>query len=303
MRYKTLKKILNKFPYVRAIYQENNDLKKSSHFPAGHYYSPIVSLKDVEARESEIWRTNLEQDLEGIDLNITMQRYLLDKFSYFYSHMPFTSEPERGLRYFFENSFYSYTDGIILYSLIRYFQPEKIVEIGSGFSSALMLDVNEIFFENSIALTFIEPYPKRLQRLLRENDKEKCTIIKQKVQDVEIKVFKVLNEGDILFVDSSHVVKTASDVNHILFQILPTLKKGVIIHFHDIFFPFEYPKEWVFRGYNWNESYLLKAFLMHNDQYEILLFSDYMHKFYKADLKSMPLTLKNTGGNLWIRKK
>lgn len=303
MKYQILKNIINKLPYVRTIHRENIDFKKKSHFPAGHFYSPVVSIEEIELNEANIWNANPTPELEGIDLNLKMQKSILEKFTQFYDEIPFSAKPESSLRYFFDNSFYSYTDGIILYSVIRHFQPKMIIEIGSGFSSALMLDVNEIFFQNSISLTFIEPYPNRLQRLLRKEDKANCLVLKQKVQNVDKEEFRNLNEGDILFIDSSHVIKTASDVHHIIFNILPILQKGVLIHFHDIFFPFEYPKEWVLNGYSWNESYFLRAFLMHNDQYEILLFSDYMHKFHREDFNKMPFTFKNTGGNFWIRKK
>lgn len=302
MKYQTLKRLINKLPYVRTIHRENFELKRNSNFPSGHFYSPVVSIDEIELRESNIWAANQQPVLEGIDLNIKEQKSLLEKFSKYYVEIPFTAEPINYLRYFFENSFYSYTDGIVLYSVIRHFKPKNIIEIGSGFSSALMLDVNEIFFQNSMALTFIEPYPNRLQRLLKDKDKGNCRVLKQKVQNVDIEEFRNLNDGDILFIDSSHVVKTDSDVHHIVFNILPILKKGVLIHFHDIFFPFEYPKKWVLNGYNWNEAYFLRAFLMHNEQYEILLFSDFMHRFHREEFSNMPLTFKNTGGNLWIRK-
>src|SRR5205814_62343 len=119
----------------------------------------------------------------------------------------------------------------------------------------------------------------------------------------KLETFEKLNSGDILFVDSTHVVKTGNDVNYILFEIIPRLKSGVLIHFHDIFYPFEYPKDWVFMGRNWNEDYFLKAFLMYNNEFEIILFSDYLHKHHKEIFKEMPLCYKNSGGNLWIRKK
>ena len=76
-----------------------------------------------------------------------------------------------------------------------------------------------------------------------------------------------------------------------------------MIHFHDVFFPFEYPKEWVYKGFNWNETYFLRAFLMHNNEYENIIFSYYMHKFYGEKFKKMPVSYNNTEGNLWIRKK
>jgi hypothetical protein len=122
-------------------------------------------------------------------------------------------------------------------------------------------------------------------------------------QEVNIETFEKLNPGDFLFVDSTHVVKTGSDVNYIIFEILPKLKSGVIIHFHDIFYPFEYPKDWVFMGRNWNEDYFLKAFLMYNKDFEIMLFSHYLHNQHKEVFNKMPLCDKNHGGNLWLMKK
>ncbi len=164
--------------------------------------------------------------------------------------MPFKSEKQNNLRYQFENGFYSYTDAIMLYSMIRYYKPKRIIEIGAGFSSSVMLDTNELFFENAINLTFIDPYADRLYSLITENDKKTATIIETNVQLTPLIVFEKLEQGDILFVDSAHVTKTGSDVNYILFEILPALKKGVLVHFHDVFYPFEYPKDWVFNGFN-----------------------------------------------------
>src|SRR5690606_3240197 len=121
-------------------------------------------------------------------------------------------------------------------------------------------------------------------------------------QDIDLELFKNLEAGDILFVDSTHIVKTGSDVNYILFSILPILQKGVFIHFHDIFFPFEYPKKWVYGGHNWNETYFLRAFLMYNDHFKIRLFSHHMHTFYPETFNEMPLAYKNIGGNIWLEK-
>jgi predicted O-methyltransferase YrrM len=223
--------------------------------------------------------------------------------NHFYAEMPFKSEKQDDVRYYFENDFFCYSDGILLYSLIRYLKPKKIIEIGSGFSSAVMLDTNELFFNSEIELTFIEPYPERLYNAIKENDKKSTTIIVSEVQQVSLEKFEELNAGDVLFIDSSHVVKTGSDVCFILFEILPILKGGVIIHFHDIFYPFEYLKEWVVEGRNWNEDYFLKAFLMYNTAFQIILFPDYLHKMHSKIYNQMPLCYKNTGGSLWISKK
>ncbi len=137
---------------------------------------------------------------------------------------------------------------------------------------------------------------------MKENDDKHFQIQTSQIQDIDSDFFKSLNQNDILFIDSTHVSKTGSDVNYVIFNILPILKKGVLIHFHDIFYPFEYPKQWVYEGRNWNENYLLRAFLMNNNDYKILLFSDYLHKIHKEAFKHMPLCYNNTGGSIWIQK-
>jgi predicted O-methyltransferase YrrM len=297
-------KLINKLPYVRGLYQENLDLKRNSCFLPGHYYSPIISIDNIKEREDNIWNNSKTDDIAGINLNTQKQIDLIkDNLSKFYNEMLFKSNKQKNVRYYFENDFYSYTDGIILHSMIRHFKPQRIIEIGSGFSSAVMLDTNEFYFNNEINLTFIEPYPDRLKSLMSEEDKKHNIIIEKDSQLVELEYFDKLEAGDILFIDSTHVSKTGSDVNYILFEILPSLKKGVLIHFHDIFYPFEYPKEWVFQGRNWNEDYILRAFLLYNNKFEILLFSDYIHKHHKEAFIDMPLTYKNSGGNLWLVKK
>jgi predicted O-methyltransferase YrrM len=294
---------LNRLPYVKGLYRENANFKRNSCFPAGHFYSPIISIEEVKARESDIWGKTQNDGIDGIDLQTQNQIQFARDLSIYYNEMPFEASKKDGLRYYFANSFYSYTDGIVLYSIMRHFKPKRIIEIGSGFSSALMLDTNQVFFENQINLTFIEPYPERLYSLITEADKQSTTIIESSVQSVPLSVFQKLEAGDILFIDSTHVSKTGSDVNHILFEILPSLQSGVMIHFHDIFYPFEYPKEWVYGGKNWNEDYFLKAFLMYNQKFEIKLFSEYLHKLHPHAFSQMPLTAKNPGGNFWMQKK
>lgn len=300
---KQLKKFIYKLPFIKELYNENQRLKKSAYFPPGHYYSTIISVEEIKKREESIWNPEKIDGILGINLNTEQQLDLVKKFNKYYAEIPFGDNKNEAHRYYFDNGFYSYTDAIFLYSMIRYHKPKQIIEVGSGYSSSVMLDTNELFFDNQINLTFIEPYTERLNSLLKEKDKASTTIIESFVQSVPLEVFEKLNSGDILFIDSTHVVKTGSDVNYIIFEILPRLKSGVLIHFHDIFYPFEYPKEWVFNGWNWNEDYFLKSFLMYNNQFEIKLFGDYLHKHHKEIFETMPLCLKNTGGNIWLEKK
>ena len=175
--------------------------------------------------------------------------------------------------------------------------------MGCGNSSCVILDTNELFFSNSIKFIFIDPYPQLLKSLLKAGDGEKIDIIPNRLQDVPLVVFKELKENDILFIDSTHVSKTGSDVNYLFFEILPSLKKGVLIHFHDISYPFEYPEEWIKEGRSWNENYMMRCFLAYNKSFEIVLFNTYLQTFHREWFeKNMPLCLKNPGGSLWIRK-
>ncbi|MCK4668377.1 class I SAM-dependent methyltransferase [Candidatus Dependentiae bacterium] len=276
-------------------------------FRPGHFYSPIPDLDDLRSCTDKIFSNN-GKSFPGINLNEEKQFELLKELLIFYKEMPFKENKNSDNRFYFDNRLYYYSDAIFLYSMIRNFKPQKIIEIGSGFSSCLILDMNEKFFENQIECTFIEPHPERLNALLKDTDK--INLKQAFLQDIDLDLFRELNEGDILFIDTSHVTKTGSEVNHILFNILPNLKKGVLIHFHDIFFPFEYPEKWVFEGRAWNEIYILRAFLQYNNEFEIVLFNTYLEFKYNEWFKTnIPLCLKKfinddrKTGSIWLRKK
>jgi len=269
--------------------------------PPGHFYSPLPAIRDLKLNEEDVFA--YPPSIRGVDLNEQVQVDLLNHFATFYAEQPFSREAVAGRRYFFENPNYTYNDAIVLYCVMRHVRPRRIVEIGSGYSSCAMLDVNELFFENSIACTFIDPYPQLLRDLIKESDHERIRILGQKVQEADIDVFRELMASDILFIDSSHVAKTGSDVNYILFKVLPLLQEGVYIHFHDIFYPFEYPTEWVYQGRAWNEAYLLRAFMQYNGAFEIQFFNGFLLEKHRDIFERvMPLCLEGTGANLWLRK-
>jgi predicted O-methyltransferase YrrM len=274
--------------------------------PKGHYYSPVVSVKEVRSDAARIFDTSL-RDLAGIDLNREGQLALVQQLAEFYGDQPFGEIPREGLRYFFDNLWFARADALFLFCIIRLLRPRQIIEIGSGFSSAVMLDTNERFFDRSMQLSFIEPDSRRLRALLRERDHQSVGIIEQRVQHLDPSFVDKLEARDILFVDSSHVSKAGSDVNHILFELLPRLKSGVIIHFHDVLYPFEYPRRWFELGVSWNEPYLLRAFLQYNSQFTIRLWNDFVMRFHTDTLqKLMPLCVDRpsfgVGGSLWLQK-
>lgn len=274
-------------------------LKKRIFCYPGHYYSPIPSVKEVSKHE-ELFDCNVDV-VPGVELQYEYQMQRLEEWKQYYNELSFNETQKEDQRYYFENGMYSYADGIFYYFMLRSLQPHRVIEIGSGFSSALLMDVNEKYFSSNIQVCFIEPYAQRLKKLLRRSDKVR--ILEKKLQDVELKVFESLRAGDILFIDSTHVVKTGSDVNYIFSKILPVLKEGVYIHFHDIFYPFEYPKEWVMTGRAWNEDYMLRSFLQYNHSFEIVLWNHYLiTKNPEWFAQNMPLCLKNSGGGIWIKK-
>jgi hypothetical protein len=285
------------------LQKELSEAKKWAFVPHGHFYSPIPNIDEVKKRQSKIWGVK-KAEVADIELNESKQTKLARDFKKYYAEQPFGDENTKDRRYYFLNDFYSYSDALVLYSTIRHFKPARIIEIGSGFSSAVCLDTNEIFFKNKIKCTFIDPYPQVVNKLIKKGDKQTSTFIKSDLQDLDPKIFTKLGVNDILLIDSTHVAKTGSDVNYIFFEIFPRLKPGVLIHIHDIFYPFEYPKEWVFGGHGWNEAYMLRAFLQNNPNYEIVFYTNFMKKFHKPLMQeTLPLFNKDNGGSIWLRKK
>ncbi|MBI4878729.1 MAG: class I SAM-dependent methyltransferase [Planctomycetes bacterium] len=270
--------------------------------PPGHFYSPIPDPAEVEKRQERIFDCT-PRHLPGIDLNAERQLGLLDEFKEYYREMSFPVERQDGRRYWFENIQYSYSDAVFLYCMIRHARPRSIIEVGSGHSSCLMLDTSDLFFGGAIECTFIDPFPEALRALLLPGDEARVRIVPEPVQDVPLELFSALEENDILFIDSTHVVKTGGDVNHLFFEVLPRLARGVYVHVHDVHFPFEYPKEWVLEGRAWNETYLLRAFLMYNRAFEVQCMNTALERFRTEWFREhMPLCLKNPGGSIWLRK-
>ncbi|MBL4671754.1 MAG: DUF4214 domain-containing protein [Arenicella sp.] len=279
---------------------EYESRKRSHEFVhAGHFYSAVPSIEDRDAFVAD--GTSIVDTLPGISINQTKQLSLMTEFKHYYNECRFPEQKTAESRFYFSNPAYGHTDALTLYGMMRHFKPNKVIEVGSGFSSCAMLDTNDQFFNSEIEFTFIEPYPELLNSLL--SDKDNHRVIGENVQKVDLELFSQLQKNDILFIDSTHVSKLNSDVNRIIFEILPALQDGVLIHFHDIFWPFEYPKNWVKEGRAWNEAYLLRAFLEYNTDFEILFFGHYMHLFYGDWIaNNMPQYLNNLGGNIWLRK-
>ena len=294
---RVIKALINRVPYIKNL----DDTRKQGAYPAGHYYSPIPEKEDVLTHVK--LRKPPTSELPGIELNEQRQFKLLNEYIEFYKDLPFSEEQTPEHRYY-NNVFFSYSDAIFLYCFLRKYMPKRIVEVGAGYSSAVMLDTIDSFFSQKPEITFIEPYPRRLIRLFREGDREQVRLIDRKIQEVPSDVFLALEAGDLLFIDSSHVVKCGSDLQLLMFEILPRLQPGVVVHFHDVFYPFDYPSEWLMDGRYWNENYFLRAFLSYNSEWRILFFNTYVHLMFGDLIKDkMPLCAKYPGGSLYIQRK
>ena len=296
--------------YIKKI------LKSGTKFPPGHFHSPLINKAEVLSQKHLF---ELKTTLPGINLNLAKQKEFLERLRLHYPQIDFPDkEDETGqYRYHFDNPYFSYSDAIIYATLIREVKPQKIVEVGSGYSTACALDTLAAM-EHTCPLVCYDPNPERLHQLLREEDKRTVSIQPQQVQTSSIKTeVKEMQNGDILFIDSSHISKAGSDLNYLIHEVLPLVPGGVYVHFHDVFHNFEYPREWIEEGVELNEQYMLRSFLQFNTVFEVVLLSDYMEKHQKSWFEAhMPNCLRPherhpvtkqlipniTGQSLWIRR-
>ena len=265
--------------------------------PPGHYYSPIVTPASLP-------RPLPRSAMLGVTIDMAAMEQLYRDLLPHMQGLSLPTQREPGTRYYADNHMYGVGDAQIYAGLIRHLRPRRVVEVGSGFSSAVLLDTLDRSPELSTQVTFIEPYTERLETLLRSADHDRVRIIRSGVQDVPLEVFAELGAGDLLFLDTTHISKTGSDVNFELFEVLPRLASGVWIHFHDVFPDFEYPPEWVFdENRSWNELYVLRAFMQYNDAFHIV-YANLAFAQLHTDLirTTCPRILDNAGGGLWLRK-
>lgn len=275
------------------------------HLTRTSYYQPVP---DTRTLKDELWLR--ESELIGIDMNEQYQLRFLSEIS-----LRFREEYERFPRektqsphqYYLNNDTFESVDAEILYCMIRHFRPKKVIEIGSGNSTYLSAQAilkNEEETGHKAELTAIEPYPNEV---LRSGFPGLSKLIRAKVEDIDLLEFHQLEENDILFIDSSHVLKIGNDVQYEYLEILPRLNKNVIVHFHDIFMPMEYPEYWVKeRSIFWNEQYLLQAFLAFNTAFEVLWAGSYMHLKHPGKLEEAFSSYNRRSrlgpGSFWIRR-
>lgn len=269
----------------------------------GHFYSPYPSWSDVADRSDAIFAA--QKSFAGIDLRVDEQLRTLAAFDGIAAEFPWSDEPVPGCRYHYNNRPYAYGDGLFTAAMLVSVEPQRYVEVGSGFSTLLALDVRDRWLPK-LDITTIDPYPQRLYELLdgESVSGQSTRIVAESVQSVDPAVFGALESGDVLFIDSTHVAKAGSDVNHLIFEVLPTLASGVYVHIHDVFGNFEYPKEWVMQGRAWTEAYVLRAFLQHNDAFEVSFWGHWLAEHHRDRFgENLAPALVNPGASLWIRRR
>ena len=288
-----LKKLLNrmqteqgrkniKFALARKIF---NPLLRNIGYTliTDHFYQPIPNRQEIMTYAGK------ERPLSSIEWHLDKQtelvKYLLEKYALEFNNKEIFS----AFGYSEDSSGLISGDAEVLYAMVREKKPSRIIEIGSGGSTKIIAAALRMNFrENSqkSQLISIEPYPQDFLKDFANVSKDflEFSLLTQKVEAVDLSVFESLQTNDILFVDSSHVFKSGSDVEFEFLQVYPRLQTGVLVHIHDIFFPYDYPIEWNLKESRyWNEQYFLETFLQFNKKFQVLA-SLSMVSYYKSSV-------------------
>lgn len=256
------------------------------HVTRSHYYSPIPDTREL-AKNEGLWQK--KSDLIGVSFCPERQLDCLeDIFSNYKREFEFrVDRSDVPYEFYLNNAEFGLEDSLVFYSMIRHFKPKTVVEIGSGNSTmigALGCLANEQNGYES-RLISVEPYPRKF---LMEGFPGLAGQIKSKVEELDVGFFDQLEENDILFIDSSHVLRTGNDVHYLYLEILPRLREGLVIHVHDVFLPYEYPREWVVQNkVFWTEQYLLQSLLTHNSKFEVLFGNFFMARNYPERMREV----------------
>ncbi|MBI2865448.1 MAG: class I SAM-dependent methyltransferase [Chloroflexi bacterium] len=279
--------------------------KHGVHLTPNNYEWPIP---DTARLPDRLWRPRSE--MPGVDLRVEAQLDLLNRvFAQYkteYDRLPLepTSDPRQ---YHVNNKLFESVDGEVLYCLIRHFRPRRIFEIGAGWSTLLAAQAalkNQQEFGEAAELISIEPFPNET---LRAGFPGLSRLIVAGLEDVDLSLFDSLSANDILFIDSSHVLRLGNDVYIEYLELLPRLHPGVLIHIHDVFLPSEYPRNWIVDKHRFNsEQYLLQCFLAFNAEFEVLWASNHMHATHPAELTAAFASYNSTDrcpGSFWLRRR
>lgn len=267
-------------------------------FPVrNHYYEPQFNFSEIKHSFSE------ERNLPGINWNAEEQLETLEKLTFSAELANIQTIKTDDLLFHFNNNSFESGDAEYWYQLIRSKKPKKIFEIGSGNSTLMAINAilknKEDNPDYKCKHVCIEPYE------MPWLEKTGVIVVRKKVEDVDVSFFHELEEDDILFIDSSHIIRPEGDVLFEYLHLLPSLKKGVIVHIHDVFSPRNYLDEWVKDNvWFWNEQYLLEAFLSHNSDWKIIAALNYLHyNHYEALKNACPfLTSDREPGSFYIQR-
>lgn len=275
-------------------------------FPLGHYYSPVPDPRELaeEPRRSQIWPPTPRETV-GVDWCDAEQVALCTGAFAEQGRMAFAdAETDDPTEYFTTNDQFPALDAWALEAIVRHRRPRRMIEVGSGFSSLVTARVNREHLGEEMRFTCIEPYPRQF---LLDGVAGISDLRVEKIQDTPLDVFSDLGRGDVLFIDTSHTVKTGGDVPWIFGEILPRLAPGVAVHVHDVCLPGDYPPEWVLDGWGWNETYLVRAFLTFNSAFSVLFSSPYMVQRHQEALveafPDFPRHRERAGSSLWIERR
>jgi hypothetical protein len=263
------------------------------------YYSPIPDLAQLP---EGIWE---ERDpLRGIDFDLDAQMAFVESdLAPHISGLAWATDVAGGHAYEPSNDSYPLADARVLYAMVRHLRPSRIVELGSGQTTRVIAQAcRENARDRSPArLRAFDPFPTAIDDSLPGLGE----LVRTKAQDVPDDVFTDLQSGDVLFVDTTHTVKIGSDVNHIILRVLPLLNEGVIVHIHDIFLPYEYPRSFFADfGLYWAEQYLLQAFLAFNSSFEVLCATHALAREQSGRLEAAgALDRGETGSSFWIGRR
>ena len=250
-----------------------------------HYYEPLPDFRAITPEQIQRRR-----EFPAIDFRWDEQLRLLHELESYAGELP---ESE------FQNDYFSGLDAVVYYSLIRHLKPRRIIEIGGGYSTRIA--GKALAANQSGRLTCIEPFPERLN-----GSSLGVELITKRVEEIDVSFFSSLKANDILFIDSSHTVKFGSDVCYELLEILPSLKRGVWVHVHDIFFPHDYPAEWLLkRRLALNEQYLLEGFLAFNREFEVALANYWLALDHAQAVKRLSISADTVSGSssFWFYRK
>ncbi|UXA04219.1 class I SAM-dependent methyltransferase [Mycobacterium sp. SMC-2] len=264
-----------------------------------HYYEPLFNPVHLRKPLSE------DRELPSIDWNVTEQLDLLRRFRFNDELVRFPLDRQADHEFFYRNGFFESGDAEFLYNMIRLFKPKRIFEIGSGQSTLLAasaVEANRV--EDSgykCEHVCIEPYEADWL------DRFNVSVVRKPVELIDTSLFRQLEKDDILFIDSSHMIRPQGDVLFEYFEILPILKSGVLIHIHDIFTPKDYLEEWVQSVCFWNEQYLLEAFLSYNSEFKVIGALNFLRHHYTDELTETCPVLRQQlefrePGSFWLRR-